>query len=43
MNKLSVLLIALIFFNNCSFKENSRIWNDQEKLKETGNKKKNLY
>ena len=40
MNKLIVLLIALIFLNNCSLNENSRIWNSQEKLKETNNTKK---
>ena len=40
MNRLIVLLIALIFFNNCSFNENSHIWNDKEKLKETDNTKK---
>tara|TARA_B100000131_G_scaffold119814_1_gene116786 strand:- start:161 stop:1456 length:1296 start_codon:yes stop_codon:yes gene_type:complete len=40
VNKLIVLLIALIFLNNCSLNENSRIWNSQEKLKETNNTKK---
>ena len=40
MNKLIVLLIALIFLNNCSLNENSRIWNSKEKLKETDNTKK---
>ncbi len=40
MNKIVVLLIALVFLNNCSFNENSRIWNDQDKLKEEANIKK---
>jgi len=40
VNKLIVLLITLIFLNNCSFNENSRIWNDEEKLKQSENKKK---
>ena len=40
MNKLIVLLTTLIFLNNCSFNENSRIWNDEEKLKQSENKKK---
>ena len=40
MNKLVVLLITLIFLNNCSFNENASIWNDEEKLKQSENKKK---
>ncbi len=40
MNKLVVLLIALFFLNNCSFNENSNIWNDQNEIKETDNTKK---
>ncbi len=40
MNKVVVLFIALIFLNNCSFNENSRIWNDQDKLKDDDNTKK---
>ncbi|MDC3101942.1 PQQ-binding-like beta-propeller repeat protein [Candidatus Pelagibacter sp.] len=31
MNRLVILLIALIFINNCSLNENSRIWKDKEK------------
>ena len=30
MNKLIFTFIALFFLNNCSFNENSRIWNDKE-------------
>ncbi len=30
MNKLIFTLITLFFLNNCSFNENSRIWNDKE-------------
>ena len=31
MNNILILIIALIFFNNCSFNKNSRIWNDKNK------------
>ncbi len=31
MNRLLILIISLIILNNCSFNENSRIWNDKEK------------
>ena len=31
MNKISILIIAFIFFSNCSFNENSRIWNGKGK------------
>ena len=31
MNRLVILLIALIFINNCSLNENSRIWKDKDK------------
>ena len=40
MNKLVFLLIALFFLNNCSFNENTSIWNDKNKIKETDNTKK---
>ena len=40
MNKLIIILIFLVFLNNCSFNENSRIWNDQDKLENTKNEKK---
>ena len=30
MNKLSFTLFILIFLNNCSFNENSRLWQDKE-------------
>ncbi len=32
MNKLIFILIATLFLNNCSFNENSKIWNDQKKI-----------
>ena len=38
MNKLIFTFITLIFLNNCSFNENSRIWNDKENKLETGKK-----
>ena len=31
MNKLIILLIAFFFINNCSFNENSKLWQDKEK------------
>ena len=31
MNKLISILIALIFLNNCSFNEDSKIWKNKEK------------
>ncbi len=30
MNKIIITLIALVFLNNCSFNENSRIWKNKE-------------
>jgi outer membrane protein assembly factor BamB len=30
VNRIIILIIALIFLNQCSFKENSRIWKDKE-------------
>ncbi len=38
MNKLIFTLIALFFFNNCSFNENSRIWKDKENKLEQNKK-----
>ena len=38
MNKLIFTFIALFFFNNCSFNENSRIWKDKENKLETDKK-----
>ena len=38
MNKLIFTFIALIFLNNCSFNENSRIWKDKENKLETDKK-----
>ena len=45
MIRLIILLIALIFINNCSLNENSRIWKDKElstqpKLKKVFEEKK---
>ncbi len=33
MNKILILIIAFFFLNNCSFNENSKIWNKKEKNK----------
>ena len=30
MNKLIIILISLVFLNNCSLNENSRLWKDKE-------------
>ncbi len=38
MNKLIFILITLVFLNNCSFNENSKIWKDKEKKLEINNK-----
>ena len=38
MNKLIFTFITLIFLNNCSFNENSRIWKDKENKLETDKK-----
>ena len=38
MNKLIFTFITLFFLNNCSFNENSRIWNDKENKLETDKK-----
>ena len=39
MNKLIIILITLVFLNNCSFNENSKIWNEKDKNLEN---KKNI-
>ena len=38
MNKLIFTFITLFFLNNCSFNENSRIWEDKEKKLEINKK-----
>ncbi len=38
MNKLIFTFIAIIFLNNCSFNENSRIWKDKKNQLETDKK-----
>ena len=43
MNRLVILLIALIFINNCSLNENSRIWKDKEKEVTTQSKLKKVF
>ena len=43
MNRLVILLIALIFINNCSLNENSRIWKDKDKELSTQPKLKKLF
>ena len=43
MNRLVILLIALIFINNCSLNENSRIWKDKEKELSAQSKLKKVF
>ena len=43
MNKLSITLIALVFLNNCSFNENSRIWNNKENNSDTDKNIKKIF
>ena len=43
MNRLVILLIALIFINNCSLNENSRIWKDKDKELSTQSKLKKVF
>ena len=43
MNRLVILLIALIFINNCSINENSRIWKDKNKELSTQSKLKKVF
>ena len=31
MNKIAIFIVIIFFFNNCSFNENSKIWNDKDK------------
>ena len=37
-NRLIIILITLVFLNNCSFNENSKIWKDKENKLETDKK-----
>ncbi len=41
MNKLIVLIVSLFFLNNCSFNENSKIWQEKDKDK-VSEKKTNI-
>ena len=43
MNKLITILIALIFLNNCSFNENSRIWKNNKNNLETDKNIKKVF
>ena len=43
MNRLVILLIALIFINNCSLNENSRVWKDKDKEISTQSKLKKVF
>ena len=42
MNRLIIILISLFFLNQCSFNENSRIWDDKEIVVQKNNKKISL-
>ena len=43
MNRLVILLIALIFINNCSLNENSRIWKDKDNQLSSQSKLKKVF
>ena len=44
MNRIIILIIALIFLNQCSFNENSRIWKDKDnKLEDQKQKSKEFF
>ena len=43
MNKLLILLLALLILNHCSFSEKSRIWKDKEKLTENNSNIKKVF
>ena len=43
MNRLIILLIVFFFVNNCSFNENSRIWNDKNKEQLTKSNVKKVF
>ena len=43
MNRLIILLIVLLFINNCSFNENSRIWKDKDKEQLTKSNVKKVF
>ena len=43
MNRLSTIIIALFFLNQCSFNENSRIWKDKEKKIENNKNIKKIF
>ena len=43
MNRILILIIALIFLNQCSLNENSRIWKDKEKKLESQKNIKKVF
>ena len=43
MNKLIFSLIALIFLNNCSFNENSKLWQDKDNIIEKSKNTKKFF
>ena len=43
MNRIIILIIALIFLNQCSLNENSRIWKDKEKKPEVQKNIKKVF
>ena len=43
MNRIIILILALIFLNQCSFNENSRIWKDKENKLETQKNIKKVF
>ena len=43
MNKIILSILVILFFNNCSFNENSKFWKDKEKNLETQKNIKKLF
>ena len=43
MNRLTILILLIFLLNNCSFNENSRIWNEKEKTSKNQNTVKKIF
>ena len=43
MNRLTIIILLIFLLNNCSFNENSRIWNEKEKTSKNQNTVKKIF
>jgi len=43
VNRLTILILLIFLLNNCSFNENSRIWNEKEKTSKNQNTVKKIF